>query len=370
MMQLFWRGPILGQSGFELITRSLLIELDKLGVRIEVNNKYDWNLHKCKIDAEDVARLGRMLRQPVGEDAFVVSQQIPYRERRKAKGQACYTLFETDICPSPWLPELNKISETWVFSNFNRVSWTIGGVKNVRLLPFGMDSKLFNPSVEPVKIPNCKRFVFFANGDYTERKNFEGLIEAYVKRFSGDDDVTLLIKTHFGGFTKLHKQSCISRIKKSMYMFRKENMPHVVFFGDNVAQRDVPRFYTACDCFVLASRGEGLGLPYAEAMACGKPCIATDWGGQVDFVNDKNGYLVNSKLQLITDHEYIKKCINAVGHSWAHPDLNRLGDIMRHVYENPEEVKQKGEQARTDMEGRTWQKSALWVLNRIHELTK
>jgi glycosyltransferase involved in cell wall biosynthesis len=37
------------------------------------------------------------------------------------------------------------------------------------------------------------------------------------------------------------------------------------------------RMYSSVDAFVLASHGEGWGLPYMEAMAMGLPCIATNW---------------------------------------------------------------------------------------------
>jgi hypothetical protein len=39
------------------------------------------------------------------------------------------------------------------------------------------------------------------------------------------------------------------------------------------------RLYSTVDAFVLASHGEGWGLPYMEAMAMGLPCIATNWWG-------------------------------------------------------------------------------------------
>lgn len=52
--------------------------------------------------------------------------------------------------------------------------------------------------------------------------------------------------------------------------------------------------YQSCDVFALASRLESFGVVYIEALACGKPILATDCGGPADIVTSANGVLVKT----------------------------------------------------------------------------
>ncbi|HLP44009.1 MAG TPA: glycosyltransferase [Candidatus Nanoarchaeia archaeon] len=63
----------------------------------------------------------------------------------------------------------------------------------------------------------------------------------------------------------------------------------VMFVG---VQKNIPKFLTSIDCFVLASRYEGLPLVLIEAMAAGKPVIVSDFESAKEVVNDKNGIIV------------------------------------------------------------------------------
>ena len=59
-----------------------------------------------------------------------------------------------------------------------------------------------------------------------------------------------------------------------------------------LSQRAMVQLYEGADAFVLATHGEGWGLPIMEAMASGVPAIATDWGGQTEFMDANNSWPV------------------------------------------------------------------------------
>jgi glycosyltransferase involved in cell wall biosynthesis len=60
----------------------------------------------------------------------------------------------------------------------------------------------------------------------------------------------------------------------------------------------------ACDAYVSLHRAEGFGRTLAEAMLLGKPVIATNYSGNVDFMSEKNTKSINYKLIPIGVNEY------------------------------------------------------------------
>jgi len=82
-------------------------------------------------------------------------------------------------------------------------------------------------------------------------------------------------------------------------------------FHESVDQETLLRFYSECDVLVLPSKTEGWGLSLMEAMACGKPVVASNAGGIPELVRDgTDGILVrpgdvrglaDAILRLLTD---------------------------------------------------------------------
>lgn len=79
-----------------------------------------------------------------------------------------------------------------------------------------------------------------------------------------------------------------------------------VHFLTGLSYAQLAACYAACDVFALPSRGEGFGLVYLEAMACGKPVIGGAHGGAPEVIEDGvTGYLVQhgDAVQLATSIE-------------------------------------------------------------------
>lgn len=63
-----------------------------------------------------------------------------------------------------------------------------------------------------------------------------------------------------------------------------------------VPRSDIPRYFAACDVFVLASLMEAAGNVLLEAMAAGRPVVCTDSGGPPEYVrHGRTGFVVPTR---------------------------------------------------------------------------
>jgi glycosyltransferase involved in cell wall biosynthesis len=76
-------------------------------------------------------------------------------------------------------------------------------------------------------------------------------------------------------------------------MCRELGVTDRVRFCGWIGRDEIPRYFAACDVFVLASRLEASGNVLLEAMASGRPVITTDSGGPPEYVRaGETGYVV------------------------------------------------------------------------------
>jgi glycosyltransferase involved in cell wall biosynthesis len=94
---------------------------------------------------------------------------------------------------------------------------------------------------------------------------------------------------------------------------------------------DVLGLINACDAYVSLHRGEGFGRTLAEAMLYGKPVIATNYSGNVDFMMEGLSYPVDFTLERIPRDAYPFLELTD-GAEWAEPDVEDAAQKMRDAY--------------------------------------
>lgn len=104
---------------------------------------------------------------------------------------------------------------------------------------------------------------------------------------------------------------------------------HVVFAGF-VPDSELVEYYNLCDVFVMPSKGEGFGIVYLEALACGKPVVAGDQDGSLDALLDgRLGLLVNPDSATDVAAALTRVLSGKVDAKLLDPEYLR-GEVLRH----------------------------------------
>jgi glycosyltransferase involved in cell wall biosynthesis len=347
---IFFRGYVYGGTGFSEETWMEALGLDEHGIAVQLSPVLIASDSQKLLPEESRQKLKQLESAIVDLPRSVIFQcSMPDAWELEIYGRCRIgrAMFETDTIPYLYQAHCNAMDEVWVPSRFNLETFAAGGVdeKKLRLVPSGVDAKLFRPGVEPAKIPKARSFKFLSIFDWIQRKGYDVLLRAYLSEFSSEDDVALILK--------VYQTSSAADVEAEINFFieRELGLPlekaaTIILINGYIPQDEMPGLYAAANCFVLPTRGEGYGRPYLEALACQLPVIATNWSGQRDFLNKNNSYLIESKLTAVpasVDFEVY------AGHRWAEPSIDHLRHLMRQVYSRPEEARRRAERGREDI---------------------
>jgi len=133
------------------------------------------------------------------------------------------------------------------------------------------------------RLKNRDHFIFLNVGYLNPNKGQRDLLKSFANAFQGDSRVRLRI----GGDGPLRAQ--LRQLAEELGILKQ-----IDFLG-SLDRKQVVEEMQHCDAFVLSSHFETFGVVLIEALACGKPVIATACGGPESIVNDGNGILVPPK---------------------------------------------------------------------------
>jgi phosphatidylinositol alpha-mannosyltransferase len=150
------------------------------------------------------------------------------------------------------------------------------------VIPNGIDPDCFHPGVRPhpgLTSPDRKTILFL--GRLEERKGLSTLLEAYQLLRQVRADCRLLVVGD-GPLRRGYER----RVEE-------EGIPDVRFCGF-IAEADKPSYFTAADIYCAPNTGkESFGVVLLEAMASGRPVVATAIDGFCQVITDgREGLLV------------------------------------------------------------------------------
>ncbi len=249
--------------------------------------------------------------------------------------------WELPVYPARWAKAFEKVHEVWAPSTYVARGVAAAADLPVRVVPHAVSGEEVSQARarETLGLPQDVFFFLsiFDLNSFLMRKNPIGIVQAFLDAFpnNGPSSPQLILKCHGRGNRNAVFDELLRRMK---------NETRIRFIDKVVSNEQIQLMQAACDCYVSLHRSEGFGLNILESMALGKPCIATGFSGNMDFMTSRNSITVPFAMRRVAAAEYP----HGEGQWWAEPDHDASVEELRRVAGGAQEVAALGRQARAD----------------------
>lgn len=256
-------------------------------------------------------------------------------ELKKKYGGKWITYFPLDARPLPWDSEevFKAFDYRIAMADFGKevLEEALPDAPVIRRIWHGTDTEVFKP------IDNFQKdavfseyFVFGSVFRNCIRKNPGALLFAFYKLHKKYPLTKLFLHTDPNDSQGANIGGLVKRLNLNK---------HIVFTNFHSVFYSLPpdklnQCYNIMDCHVLASTGEGFGIPLIESFAAGKPNIMTDYTTAKELIGDHRGLRVPYIKGITTQCTYLTER--------AYIDTDLLVNAMEQMYLLGEEgVKEK-----------------------------
>jgi len=225
----------------------------------------------------------------------------------------------------------------------------------IKVIPHGVDLSIFK-SLEK----KHDKFTFVCNkgwrGSSWDRGGVQYMIKAFNEEFTMEDNIRLIVRLNPAYISPQMLQQSVQQLNLQA------NKADIQVMLENVPYDKLCDFYNLGDAYICPTRSEAFDLGSGEAMACGLPVIATNYGGQIEHMDSTCALFVDAELS------EVKEDIMYEGIEWATIVINDLRKKMRWCYEHQDRVKEMGLKAKEFITIFTWNNSANRIIESIKQL--
>ncbi|MCZ4340479.1 glycosyltransferase [Sphingomonadaceae bacterium G21617-S1] len=337
-------GPWNYDNGLGAASRGIIAAIRRTGALLSLHPiKRPFHIHKPLappvdiVDFEGPADIAVIHLNP---DSWHLLTDDQHAAIAAAGRRIGYWVWEMGHIPPAWRRNFGAVDRIWAPSRYCAEVFTANGDVPVDVVPHVV------PVPEPLVIdraaalerwglPADRRTILyvFDGASYLVRKNPGALVRALSASGLAARGWSLILKTKH-----LHDRPEEGEAFRALA----EASEGVVLIDRPMAADELAELTALADLYASPHCSEGFGLTIAEAMAAGKPVVATDFGGSRDFVDSSVGWPVKAHAwRLEQDFGHYTE-----GGEWARIDEPALVAALLDAADAIEKGDGKGEAAR------------------------
>ncbi|MBI3418552.1 MAG: glycosyltransferase [Proteobacteria bacterium] len=186
--------------------------------------------------------------------------------------------WETGKLPRTYKTGLHLLDEVWVASAFEKMLFEKDARCPVQVMPPALNAAPPLPAVTRAMMDLPQDAFLFMTAfdclDWLSRKNPRAAVQAFKQAFTRNEKVALVIKTrNIARTVAKREEGHVFRLIKACAD------PRIHVIHDDLPDAEMNGLLNLCDAYVSLHRCSSFGALMAEAMALGKPVIATEGSG-------------------------------------------------------------------------------------------
>lgn len=260
------------------------------------------------------------------------------RDALRGRRVAGYWAWELPTVPPAWRAGARFVHEVWAPSQFTAAALEAVAPGRVRVVPHPVGAVPPVPAAlgrADFSLPEDAFIVLvsFSLASSRVRKNPEAAIDAFRAAFGADSGAHLVLKISHAEDYPEELATLRARADAANIRIETRLLPAA----------DSHALTRCADAVLSLHRSEGFGLVPAEAMALGRPVVATNWSGVTDFLDAATGFPVGYTLVPAQDPRGVFEAPGAV---WAEADIGEAAACLRAIRADPARAAALGAAAR------------------------